>query len=82
MAYDPRATVYVGPLHAGLRCIPSTMMDYPARIAEKEQKGSSKGFYSVTLPSPATFGSATMSVLLPSAAETFGSVNGMVACEM
>eukprot|EP01044_Picomonas_judraskeda_P006636 COSAG03_NODE_670_length_6366_cov_21.016116_5_plen_186_part_00 len=47
MAYDPRATVYVGPLHAGLRCIPSTMMDYPARIAEKEQKGSSKGFWSL-----------------------------------
>ena len=32
------------------------------------------------LPLPSAVGSATTIVLLPSAAETFGSVNGMVAC--
>jgi hypothetical protein len=33
-----------------------------------------------TLPLPSAVGSATTIVLFPSAAETFGSVNGIVAC--
>ena len=37
---------------------------------------------SVTLPVPAALGSATMSVLFASAALTFGSVKGRVACAM
>eukprot|EP01049_Picozoa_sp_SAG25_P007980 SAG25_NODE_687_length_5922_cov_2.835995_3_plen_627_part_00 len=48
MAFDWRALVFVGPLHAGLRCIPSLTMNYPARVLEMVRSGAASVFWGMT----------------------------------